>query len=63
MCIRDRLVGGKDGLMIGNFVAREMQQTLNWGLAAAMGAILLSAVLILYWAYDRLIGIDNLKMG
>jgi putative spermidine/putrescine transport system permease protein len=28
-----------------------------------MGAILLSAVLILYWAYDRLIGIDNLKMG
>ncbi len=49
--------------MIGNFVAREMQQTLNWGLAAAMGAILLAAVLTLYWAYDRLIGIDNLKMG
>ena len=61
--ITPELVGGKDGLMIGNFVAREMQQTLNWGLAAAMGAILLSAVLILYWAYDRLIGIDNLKMG
>ena len=61
--ITPELVGGKDGLMIGNFVAREMQQTLHWGLAAAMGAILLSAVLILYWAYDRLIGIDNLKMG
>ena len=61
--ITPELVGGKDGLMIGNFVAREMQQTLNWGLAAAMGALLLVAVLILYWAYDRLIGIDNLKMG
>ena len=61
--ITPELVGGKDGLMIGNFVAREMQQTLNWGLAAAMGAILLAAVLILYWAYDRLIGIDNLSMG
>ena len=61
--ITPELVGGKDGLMIGNFVAREMQQTLNWGLAAAMGAILLAAVLILYWAYDRLIGNDNLKMG
>ena len=61
--ITPELVGGKDGLMIGNFVAREMQQTLNWGLAAAMGAILLTAVLTLYWAYDRLIGIDNLKMG
>jgi putative spermidine/putrescine transport system permease protein len=61
--ITPELVGGKDGLMIGNFVAREMQTTLNWGLAAAMGAMLLAAVLILYWAYDRLIGIDNLKMG
>ena len=61
--ITPELVGGKDGLMISNFVAREMQTTLNWGLAAAMGAMLLAAVLILYWAYDRLIGIDNLKMG
>ncbi|MDB4099134.1 ABC transporter permease [Candidatus Thioglobus sp.] len=61
--ITPELVGGKDGIMIGNFVAREMQRTLNWGLAAAMGAILLAAVLILYWAYDRLIGLDNLKMG
>ena len=61
--ITPELVGGKDGLMIGNFVAREMQTTLNWGLAAAMGAMLLAAVLILFWAYDRLIGIDNLKMG
>ena len=49
--------------MIGNFVAREMQKTLNWGLGAAIGAILLVAVLMLYWVYDRLIGIDNLKMG
>ena len=61
--ITPELVGGKDGIMIGNFVAREMQRTLNWGLASAMGALLLVAVLALYWAYDRLIGLDNLKMG
>ena len=61
--ITPELVGGKDGQMIGNFVAREMQRTLNWGLGAAIGSILLVAVLILYWAYDRLIGLDNLKMG
>ena len=61
--ITPELVGGKDGLMIGNFVAREMQQTLNWGLAAAMGTMLLFAVLALYWVYDKFIGIDNLKMG
>ena len=61
--ITPELVGGKDGQMIGNFVAREMTKTLNWGLGAAIGAILLAAVLTLYWVYDRLIGIDNLKMG
>ena len=61
--ITPALVGGKDGLMIGNFVAREMQTTLNWGLAAAMGTMLLIAVLALYWVYDKFIGIDNLKMG
>ena len=61
--ITPELVGGKDGLMIGNFVAREMQKTLNWGLGSAIGAILLVAVLILYWVYDRLIGLDNLKMS
>jgi putative spermidine/putrescine transport system permease protein len=61
--ITPELVGGKDGLMIGNFVAREMQRTMNWGLAAAMGTMLLFAVLALYWVYDKFIGIDNLKMG
>ena len=31
--------------------------------AAALAAILLGAVLVLYWIYDRLVGIDNLKLG
>jgi len=30
---------------------------------AALGAILLAAVLLLYWAYDRIVGIDNVKLG
>ena len=36
---------------------------LNWGLAAALGTILLVVVLILYWAYDKIVGIDNVKLG
>ena len=32
-------------------------------LAAALAAILLIGVLALYWVYDRLVGIDNLKLG
>jgi putative spermidine/putrescine transport system permease protein len=25
--------------------------------------LLLGGVLVLYWAYDRIIGIDNMKLG
>ena len=32
-------------------------------LAAALGSILLAVVMILYWAYDRIVGIDNVKLG
>ncbi len=61
--ITPELVGGKDGRLIGNMVAYHMQRSLNWGLAAAMGSILLVAILFLYWLYDKIIGIDNMKMG
>ena len=61
--ITPELVGGKDGRLIGNMVAYHMQRSLNWGLAAAMGTILLFVILMLYWTYDKIIGIDNMKMG
>jgi putative spermidine/putrescine transport system permease protein len=61
--ITPELVGGKDGRLIGNMVAYHMQRSLNWGLAAAMGTILLIMILLLYWVYDKIIGIDNMKMG
>ena len=61
--ITPELVGGKDGRLIGNLIAYHMKTTLNWGLAAAMGAYLLAATLVLYWIYDKLVGIDNMKMG
>ena len=35
----------------------------NWSLAASLAAMLLAAILLLYWLYDRLIGIDRLKLG
>ena len=35
----------------------------NWSMASALSAMLLAGVLVLYWLYDRLIGIDNLKLG
>ena len=35
----------------------------NWSLAAALAAMLLAAILLLYWIYDQLVGIDRLKLG
>ncbi len=61
--ITPELVGGKDGRLIGNMVAYHMKTTLNWGLASSMGVLLLGGILILYWVYDRIVGIDNMKMG
>lgn len=61
--ITPALVGGADGQLISNLIAFHMQKSLNWSLAAALAALLLGGVLVLYWLYDRLIGIDNLKLG
>ena len=61
--ITPALVGGQSGRMISNEIARHMQSSLNWGLAAALGTMLLVAVLILYWVYNRLVGADSLKLG
>ncbi len=61
--ITPALVGGQSGRMISNEIARHMQQSLNWGLAAALGSMLLVGVLALYWLYNRLVGADSLKFG
>ena len=61
--ITPALVGGRTGTFISNFIAIHVSETLNWGLAAALGALLLGLVLALYLLYDRLVGIDNLKLG
>jgi putative spermidine/putrescine transport system permease protein len=60
--ITPALVGGADGQLISNFIDFHMDKS-NWSLAAALSAMLLAGVLVLYWLYDRLIGIDNLKLG
>ena len=61
--ITPALVGGADGQLISNLIAFHMTKTLNWSLAAALAALLLAGILLLYWLYDRLVGIDNLKLG
>ena len=61
--ITPELVGGTTGTFISNRIAYHISSSLNWGLAAALGAILLAVVLLLYWIYDRMVGIDNVSLG
>ncbi len=61
--ITPALVGGQDGQMISNFIDYHMRGSLNWNLAAALGGVLLVIVLFLFWVYDRVVGIDNMKLG
>ena len=61
--ITPALVGGRSGQLISNLIAYHMQESLNWGLAAALGGVLLTCVLVLYVVYDRVVGINRLRLG
>jgi putative spermidine/putrescine transport system permease protein len=61
--ITPALIGGAGDQMISYFIAFYTSDTVNWGMASALGAVLLIATLILYWVYDRLVGITNMKLG
>ncbi len=61
--ITPALVGGAKGVLISNRIAYHMQQSLDWSLATAMATVLLVAVLIVYWLYNRIVGIDNMRLG
>ena len=61
--ITPALVGGRSGQLIASMVAYHIQQSLNWGLAAALGGLLLAFVLVLYLVYDRLVGIERMRLG
>ena len=61
--ITPALVGGPTDQMVSYFIADHTNRSLNWGLASALGGILLAGVLVVYILYDKLVGIDNMKMG
>jgi putative spermidine/putrescine transport system permease protein len=61
--ITPALVGGPTDQMISGFIERAINSENNWGKASALGVILLTATLILYYVYNKLIGIDRMKLG
>ena len=61
--ITPALVGGPTDQLVSTYVAQFTNQYSNWGMASALGAILLAVTLVLYFLYNRLVGIDRMKLG
>jgi putative spermidine/putrescine transport system permease protein len=47
------LLGGPNDQMISYYIAQYTNVDVNWGMACALGAVLLAATLILYAVYRR----------
>ncbi len=61
--ITPALVGGPSDQMISGVIATTLNLENNWGKASALSAILLAATLVLFYVYNRLVGIDKVKLG
>jgi putative spermidine/putrescine transport system permease protein len=61
--ITPALVGGPGDQMVSYFIAFFTNQTINWGMAAALASLLLVAILLAYWLYARLIGVERMRLG
>lgn len=61
--ITPALIGGAADQMLSYFVAFFTLETVNWGMAAALGTVLLTGTLLLYLVYARVLGIDRLRLG
>lgn len=61
--ITPALVGGPRDQMMSYFIADHLTRSLNWGLASALGGLLLAGVLVLYAIYERTVGVSNVRLG
>jgi putative spermidine/putrescine transport system permease protein len=61
--ITPALVGGPGDQMVSGIIASAMNQENNWGKASALSAILLGVTMLLFFVYNRLVGIDKVKLG
>jgi putative spermidine/putrescine transport system permease protein len=61
--ITPALVGGAEDQMISYFIAFYASKTVNWGMAAALSIVLLAATLALYAVYNRLVGLERMRLA
>ena len=56
------LLGGADDQMLSYYIAQYTNVNVNWGMACALGAVLLTATLVLYALYRRVVK-SELSLG
>ena len=61
--ITPALLGSPNDQMVSYFVAFYTNTTINWGMATALGGLLLLATLVLYALYSRLVGAGRLRLA
>ena len=60
--ITPEILGGAEGRFVSNQIAFHISESLNWGLAAALGTLLLLLVLALYLLFERLAGAQTVRL-
>ena len=61
--ITPALLGSPGDQMVSYFVAFYTNSSINWGMATALGGLLLLATLVLYVVYSWLVGASRLRLG
>ena len=61
--ITPALLGSPQDQLVSYFIAFYTNQTINWGLASALGVILLVCVFVLYGVFNRLVGFSRPQLG
>lgn len=61
--ITPALLGSPNDQMVSYFVAFYTNTTINWGMATALGGLLLLATMLLYIIYSWLVGASRLRLG
>lgn len=61
--ITPALLGSPNDQMVSYFVAFYTNTTINWGMATALGGLLLLATMTLYIVYSKLVGAGRLRLG
>lgn len=61
--ITPALLGGRKELMLSNLIEIQVRDLLNWSFASAMSVVLLVVTMIIFFIYNRYLGIERLWGG